>query len=98
MGFRGSAATKVAARHRLYVHLVWTTRGRERLIDQELARFLCRFLRAMARKERAYIRRGSAVWDVSIGLRATRLTVSAAPAYRESEPISGTNRCITPTR
>jgi len=42
-------------RHRLYVHLVWTTRGRERLIDPELARFLCRFLRAMARKERAYV-------------------------------------------
>ena len=42
-------------RHRLYVHLVWTTRGRERLIDPELARFLCRFLRAIARKERAYV-------------------------------------------
>jgi putative transposase len=42
-------------RHRLYVHLVWTTRGRERVIDRDLARFLCRFLRAMARKERAYI-------------------------------------------
>jgi putative transposase len=42
-------------RHRLYVHLVWTTRGRARLIDRDLARFLCRFLRAMARKERAYI-------------------------------------------
>ena len=42
-------------RHRLYVHLVWTTLGRERLIDPELARFLCRFLRAMARKERAYV-------------------------------------------
>ena len=42
-------------RHRIYVHLVWATRGRERLIDAELARFLCRFLRAMARKDRAYI-------------------------------------------
>ena len=42
-------------RHRLYVHLVWTTQGREPLIDLELARFLCRFLRAMARKERAYV-------------------------------------------
>ena len=42
-------------RHRLYIHLVWTTRGRERLIDRDLARFLCRFLRSMARKERAYI-------------------------------------------
>lgn len=42
-------------RHRLYIHLVWTTRGRERLIDLEVAAFLCRFLRSMARKERAYI-------------------------------------------
>jgi putative transposase len=42
-------------RHRVYVHLVWATRGRERLIDSGLAQFLCRFLRAMARKERAYI-------------------------------------------
>jgi putative transposase len=42
-------------RHRLYIHLVWTTRGRERVIDRDLAGFLCRFLRAMARKERAYI-------------------------------------------
>jgi len=42
-------------RHRLYIHLVWITRGRERLIDPDLARFLCRFLRAMTRKERAYV-------------------------------------------
>jgi REP element-mobilizing transposase RayT len=42
-------------RHRLYIHLVWTTRSREPLIDRDLARFLCRFLRAVARKERAYI-------------------------------------------
>jgi len=42
-------------RHRLYIHLVWTTRARAPLIDAALARFLCRFLRAMARKERAYI-------------------------------------------
>jgi putative transposase len=41
--------------HRLYIHLIWTTRGRERLIDRDLAGFLCRFLRSMARKERAYI-------------------------------------------
>ena len=41
--------------HRLYIHLVWTTRGRQPLISLPLARFLCRFLRAMARKERAYI-------------------------------------------
>ena len=36
-------------RHRLYVHRVWTTRGRECLIDRDLAKFLCRFLRAIGR-------------------------------------------------
>ena len=40
---------------RLYVHLVWTTREREPVLDANLARFLCRFLRAMARKQRAEI-------------------------------------------
>lgn len=42
-------------RHRLYVHLIWTTRNRQSLIDGDIARFLCRFLRVMARKERAHI-------------------------------------------
>jgi putative transposase len=42
-------------RHRLYIHLIWTTRNRQRLIDGDIARFLCRFLRAMARKVRAHI-------------------------------------------
>jgi putative transposase len=41
--------------HRLYCHLVWTTRDREPLIDAGRAGFLCRFFRAIARKERAYI-------------------------------------------
>ncbi len=41
--------------HRVYVHLVWTTRGREPLIDHYLAEFLCGFLRAAARKEGAYV-------------------------------------------
>lgn len=42
-------------RHRLYCHVVWTTRDRERLIDGGLAAFLCRFLRDVARQERAQI-------------------------------------------
>ncbi len=41
--------------HRLYYHIVWTTRDREQLIDNGLAIFLVRFLRAVARKERAYV-------------------------------------------
>ncbi len=56
-------------RHRLYIHLVWTTRGRACLIDGDLARFLCRFLSAVARKERAYI--------LEIGLVQTHVHVLA---------------------
>lgn len=41
--------------HRLYLHLVWTTRGRARLIDAPIANFLCRVLRAVARKEQATV-------------------------------------------
>jgi REP element-mobilizing transposase RayT len=40
-------------RDRLYAHIVWTTRGREPTIDATLARFLSRFLPAIARQERA---------------------------------------------
>jgi putative transposase len=41
--------------HRLYCHIVWTTRRREPVIDAGLARFLCRFLRSVARQERSTI-------------------------------------------
>ena len=41
--------------HRLYCHVVWTTRNRERVLDAGLARFLCGFLRGVARQERARI-------------------------------------------
>jgi len=41
--------------HRLYCHVVWTTRNREPVIDAGLARFLCRFLRDVARQERTRI-------------------------------------------
>ena len=42
-------------RHRIYAHLVWTTRGRARLIDLRAATFLDRFLRDVARQERALV-------------------------------------------
>ena len=42
-------------RHRIYFHIVWTTRHRAPLLDAGLARFLCRFLRQVARDERAHI-------------------------------------------
>ena len=41
--------------HRLYCHVVWTTRNRDPIIDAGLARFLCRFLRSVARQERARV-------------------------------------------
>lgn len=41
--------------HRLYLHLIWTTRNREPLIDAGIAGFLCRFLRAVGRRERVHI-------------------------------------------
>ena len=40
-------------RDRIYVHLVWTTRERKRTIDQTIARFLSRYLVAVAHQERA---------------------------------------------
>ena len=41
--------------HRLYFHIVWTTRDREPLISAEVATFLCSFLRAIAVQERVRI-------------------------------------------
>lgn len=40
-------------RDRLYVHVVWITRDREPTIDARVATFLARYLRAVARQERA---------------------------------------------
>ena len=42
-------------RHRLYFHIVWTTRLRAPLIDLEGARFLCRTLRPIAKAHRALV-------------------------------------------
>jgi REP element-mobilizing transposase RayT len=42
-------------RHRLYAHVVWTTRDRAPLLDARMARFLWRFLRDVARQERAVV-------------------------------------------
>jgi REP element-mobilizing transposase RayT len=41
--------------HRLYLHLVWSTRDRAPLITADRAVFLCRFLRGTARHHRAYV-------------------------------------------
>ena len=42
-------------RDRIYVHVVWTTRERQPLIDLAVARFLARYFRAVANQERAGI-------------------------------------------
>ncbi len=42
-------------RNRLYVHLVWTTRARERSITPTAAVFLRRYLAAVARQERGHV-------------------------------------------
>jgi REP element-mobilizing transposase RayT len=42
-------------KHRLYLHFVWTTRDREPLIDGKVAEFLQRFLKGVARQERAEV-------------------------------------------
>ncbi len=42
-------------RHRLYVHVVWTTRDRAPLISAAVAGFLSRFLPAVAAEERAVL-------------------------------------------
>ena len=56
-------------RHRIYFHIVWTTRHRAPLLDAGLARFLCRFLRQVAREERAHL--------LEIGMVMTHLHVLA---------------------
>jgi putative transposase len=42
-------------RHRLYYHIIWTTRGRLPLLNAELAGFLGRYFRNIARQERAHV-------------------------------------------
>jgi len=48
-------ATLPGVIHRLYCHVVWTTRNREPLLEAGLARFLCGFLRGVARQERVRV-------------------------------------------
>lgn len=42
-------------RHAIYLHIVWTTLGRQPLIDHERELLLRRYLRNIAREERAFI-------------------------------------------
>jgi REP element-mobilizing transposase RayT len=61
--------------HRIFIHLVWTTRGREPLITLRLAEFLATFLPAVAHQERArVIARGIVSTHVHLLLRLDPLT------------------------
>ncbi len=42
-------------RHRIYVHCVWTTRNRRRLIDATIADMLCPLIRNVAEQEKAVV-------------------------------------------
>ena len=42
-------------RHQLFVHLIWTTRGREPLINLAIATFLEPYIRRVAQSERAMV-------------------------------------------
>jgi len=52
---RATPHQRTVVRHRIFCHIVWRTRGNAEVIDAGLARFLCRFLRAVARRERARV-------------------------------------------
>ncbi len=56
-------------RHRLYYHIIWTTRSRLPLVTAELATFLCHYLRSVARQERAHV--------LEVGIATTHLHVLA---------------------
>jgi REP element-mobilizing transposase RayT len=70
-------------RHRLYVHLVWTTRGRAPMIDAARARFLDRYLQAIAIQERAELLALGMVTDhVHLLLRIVPMTVISRMVQR----------------
>ncbi len=65
--------------HRLYYHLVWTTRLREPLLDATSARFLCRYARRVASHHRIRILTIGAVrTHVHVLLTASPQTVFSA--------------------
>jgi REP element-mobilizing transposase RayT len=84
--------------HHLYYHLTWTTRGRDRLIDAGLANFLCRYLRAVARQERAHVLEvGMVATHVHVLLRAhptTDLTRLVQRAKGGSSALAGSHRRV----
>ena len=76
-------------RHRIYFHIVWTTRHRAPLLDAGLARFLCRFLRQVAREEQAHLLEiGMVMTHLHVLARAHPMTKpGAAPAAPEGRQL-----------
>jgi putative transposase len=68
-------------RSRLFYHIVWTTRGRQPLIDGMAARFLERFLPAVARQERSRV--------VGLGMVSTHVHVLV-----EAHPMTSLPRLV----
>jgi len=54
-------------RSRLFYHIIWTTRGRQPALGDGAARFLDRYLRAVARQERSRV--------IALGIVATHVHV-----------------------
>jgi REP element-mobilizing transposase RayT len=76
-------------RHRVYFHIVWTTRRRAALLDAGLARFLCRFLRQVAHDERAHILEiGTVTTHVHVLARAHPMTSLARLLQRLKDASS----------
>ncbi|MEO8030943.1 MAG: IS200/IS605 family transposase [Gemmatimonadota bacterium] len=59
--------------HRLYYHLVWTTRDRQPLIDAGIAGFLTTFLRAVATRE------GAQLLEIGVVATHVHLLLTAPP-------------------
>src|SRR5437660_12185257 len=68
-------------RHRLYFHRIWATRSRLPLMTAELAAFLCRYLRSIARQERAHV--------LEIGMVTTHLHLLA-----RTDPLTNLSRLV----
>ena len=62
--------------HRMFLHVVWTTRDRERLLNADIANFLENFLPAIAQQERAtLLALGAVRTHVHVAVQVTPMTV-----------------------
>jgi putative transposase len=69
-------------RHRIFFHIVWTTRVRAPLIDGNGARFLCATLRTIAKEHRSHI--------LELGMVSTHVHMLV-----RSEPLADVVKMIT---